>query len=439
MAPIRILLLLLVAAGPAAAAGSLRVGTSGDYAPFSRRVDGGYEGFDVAVARAFATERGLALEFVPFEWPDLLSDLEAGRFDVAMSGVTLRPERSLAGRFTVPVAETGAVALVRGASRARSLADLDGPGVRVAVNRGGHLEGVARARLPRARIETLSPNAAVREALLAGRADAAVSDTLEAPRWREGAPDLVVLGPFTRDRKAYLVRAGRADLAADLDAWLLAREADGSLARWRTEHLGPGQGPAAEPLGALLAALDERLALMPLVAEAKRAAGLPVEAPEQEARVVEAGLAAVRAAARAAGRPTPDEDAVRALYRAQIEAAREIQRGVLDEPPADAPPDAADLDKELRPALLRIGERVARLLVALPAGLDCARVRDAADDAIRAPHLDGAHVRALADAVAASAGAACPAPQASGAAGAARSELQASGGRAAGRSPAKAQ
>src|SRR2546426_9256111 len=34
--------------------------------------------------------------------------LAAGRFDLAMGGVTLRPERAVAGVFTRPVAEAGA-------------------------------------------------------------------------------------------------------------------------------------------------------------------------------------------------------------------------------------------------------------------------------------------------------------------------------------------
>ena len=87
----------------------LRVGTSGDYAPFSMaygdRVAGSWtpQGLDIAVAQAYARDRGLEIEWVPFRWPDLRRDLAGGRFDVAMSGVTQRPERSLVGRYTIPV------------------------------------------------------------------------------------------------------------------------------------------------------------------------------------------------------------------------------------------------------------------------------------------------------------------------------------------------
>lgn len=398
---------LLAPPARASGEGSLRVGASGDYAPFSLRTEAGLEGFSQTVAEAYAAQTGRPLESVPFRWPELLADLAADRFDAAASGVTVRPERSLAGRFSVPVAETGAVALVPAASTAESLAELDRPGVRVVVNRGGHLERVARAHLPRARIETLSPNDAVRAALIEGRADAAITDTVEAPHWRRGT-DLRLLGPFTRDRKAWLLRTDSGEEAARLDRWLLAREADGSLSRWRMRH-GLEPTPAtAEPLAALLAALDERLALMPLVAQVKRARGLPVEVPERETRVLDAAVAAVGEAAAAAGKATPNEAAVRALYRAQIEAAKAVQRATPAAPSSFAGA-VYDLDGELRPALLQIGEKIARLVVALPRALDCRHVRREARDALRAPHLGDADARALADAIVGVGGAACPA------------------------------
>jgi cyclohexadienyl dehydratase len=396
----------LLASAAAAAADTLRVGTSGDYAPFSLEVDGRPEGFDVAAIEAFAADRGLALEWVRFAWPELLVDLAAGRFDVAASGVTLRPERTLAAAFTLPLAETGAVALVRAGAPFAAIEDLDAPGVRVAVNRGGHLERVARQRLPRAELLAVSPNAAALDALVRGDADAAVSDSAEAVHWRRAASGLRTIGPFTRDRKAWLVRADLPELAAALDAWLLAREADGSLARWRERHLGAAGPATAEPAAALVAALDERLALMPLVAAAKRARGLPLDDATREARVLEAAVESTAHAAGIAGRPAPDAGAVRALWRAQIEAAKAVQRAAWGAPPegAPAPPD---LESALRPALERIDARAARLLLALDAPLACERVEVATREALRSHALGDAHVRALARAIAAASGARC--------------------------------
>lgn len=380
----------------------LRVGTSGDYAPFSSTGKGGSpSGFDIAVARAYAQERGLGLEFVRFRWPDLVRDLEAGRFDVAMSGITIRPQRSIAGRFSVPVIESGAVLLLRQPERWNAVEELDRPDVRIGVNAGGYLEQVAQEYFPRATLLSIHDNASVRAALLAGELDAAVTDSLEAPQWRRGAEELGQTAAFTRDRKAYLVRADHPTLAADLDRWLLDREADGSLAKLRREHLGEAaDAPIATPLGALIAAMDERLALMPLVAAAKRHAGVPLEVPEREALVLEAAVSGTRdAAARAGVAPLP-EASVRAVFAAQLAAAKQVQWNALRDPSFKPEEPIPDLEKQLRPALLRIGEQIGALLVLLPPGQGDDALHAAARNGLRTPRLSSDSVAGIAEALA---------------------------------------
>jgi len=399
----------------------LRVATSGDYAPFSRATaaapaadDASEEGpepqrfdpqgFDPDVARAYAADRGWRIEWVRFRWPQLLDDLAARRFDVAMSGITIRPERSIAGRFSVPVARTGAVVLVA-ESAAPDLDRLDRPGVAIGVNAGGHLERVARERFPSADLRAIPDNDAVRRALWAGEVEAAVTDTLEAPHWLAGSQGLKALPPFTRDRKAYLFPPEAERAATDLDTWLLAREADGTLARLRRRHLQrEAEPPTATPLAALLASLDERLALMPDVARSKRRSGGAIEVPEREKRVVASALAATRRAALALPGRTPeapgfDEQAVEALFRAQIEAAKEIQRRVVAGPPTADGSKPPDLANELRPALIRIGDRIAFLAARLEGPLSAELVLAQARAALAARHLSEASVRELADAI----------------------------------------
>jgi cyclohexadienyl dehydratase len=386
------LLLLLPASLVAREPGTLRVGTSGDYPPFSAgdpATFDGVDGFDVVVARAYAEERGLALRFVPFRWPALLADLAADRFDLAASGVTVRPERSLAGRFSVPLAESAALVLAHGHLPVDNLDELDQRRFRIGVNAGGHLERVARARFRRATLVSIPENQGVLRSLQELDVDAVVTDTLEAPVWERQVEDVRRLGPFTRDRKALLVRPEQGDLAADLDRWLMEREADGSLSRLRRRWLaGTRSRPLAAPLEALVAASDERLALMPWVLAAKRRDVLPIADPVREKRVIEAGVAAVARAAEEAGRPAPPEDAVRAFYRAQIDAAKQVQLRAGRAEDFTPPEPIPDLEGELRPALIRIGERIATLLVALPEDLDEARVVRTCHDGLRSPWLD---------------------------------------------------
>jgi cyclohexadienyl dehydratase len=398
------LLALIAATSPNAAqhAPPLRIGVSGDYPPFSFAPEGDpteLQGFDLAVVRAYAADQHRELEMVRFRWPELLSDLAADRFDVAMSGITIRPERSLAGIFSVPVMASGAVVLVRENAGFADLASLNHPEAKIGVNQGGHLERVTRAHFPEAAITAIPENAAVRGALLDENVDAVVTDTLEAPIWLEGSEGVLQLGPFTRDLKAYLVHPDRKELAAKLDAWLLARESDGTLAALRQRYLGYGGSPrTAEPVSALLAAVGERLDLMPLVAEAKRATGTPVTVPEREARVVDAALAATREAASNAHRGPVSDGTVRSFFEAQIAAAKEIQRATLAAGPVEGSPPA-DLDTSLRPTLLRLGNRIAYLLQKLPARIDRSNLEDCSRQRLRTPGLSEGARDALVEAI----------------------------------------
>jgi cyclohexadienyl dehydratase len=72
----------------------------------------------------------------------------------------------------------------------------------------------------------------------------------------------------------------------------------------------------------------------------------------------------VRDAAAHGERAAPSDAAVEAFFGALIDGAREIQERALAAPPSAALP--SDLDATLRPALARISERIAWLLVRVP-------------------------------------------------------------------------
>ncbi len=428
----------------------LRVATSGDYAPFSFAAPGTptdanigsdgkpLTGFDIEIATRFARDNGYQLEFVRFRWPEFGHMLAVGGFDVAMSGVTLKPERSVAGRYSIPVAVTHAVALTWPGSGATTVEDLDRQSRRIAVNAGGHLESVAREMFRRAAIVAIADNEAVRMAMLDRAFDAVVTDNFEDAIWTAGIRDVVRIEPLTDDRKAYLLPADRGPLAAELDRWLMAREKDGTLAGLRSQFFGDAAAASprdaeiaatATPMSALLAAIGERLALMPLVYEAKRASGKPIEDKEQEAAVVEAAMRALGDAAAAAKRPAPDAAAARKLFETLIAIGKDAQQRLADlsdkrrpgtvrqrsqsgsnnnaavaaEPehtPAPFPAKRVfDLGNELRPALGRITEKIARILVALDEPVSVVQARRRIGDALLSRGVKPDRIDALSEAV----------------------------------------
>ncbi len=352
----RVLLLScsLAAGSVFAAPGVLRVGTSGDYPPFSERG----AGFDIEVAERLARDLGLRIEWVAFRWPELSARIDAGDFDVAMSGVTWRAERSVHGWMSRAVA-VGGPCLV-GAS----------PPATLAVNRGGILERWARGRFPGARVRTVDDNLSLPGLLARREVEAIVTDSFELPHFaRPGQP--THCDP-ARDRKVYWIAPARADeLGPRIDAWLERNEAE--LASLRARWFGDPQ--PRDAIDHLVDLAVRRLALMPAVAWYKRAHGLPIEDRDRERVVLDAAVARAHGAGL-------DPGSLRESFALQVDLAKGVQR--------DAPEHAPtlDLQSELRPALLRLGDRlVAAYAAAAP--LSAERLPASRLD-LAAPYLDAA-------------------------------------------------
>lgn len=133
---------------------------------------------------------------------------------------------------------------------------------------------------------------------------------------------------------------------------------------------------------------------MPFVAAAKERAGAPIEDAEQEGRVLVASASAVARAAEKRRVPVPPTAAVIAFFRAQIEAAKVLQR--RNEPP-HAP--VWSLEEDLRPAIARITSRLAWLVVRIPRDTTYEAVAPLARDVLRDTGLDAEHVEEIASAL----------------------------------------
>jgi len=211
---------------------TLRVGTTGDFMPFSYRRDdaGNLRGVDIEFARRLATHMGVDIEFVHTSWPELSDDLLADRFDVGLSGITITPERMTVAFFSDPVMSSGKVAIARDedAHRFRSIGEIDRPGVRVIVNPGGTNEAFAREHFPQATIILNDENLTVFEKIVAGVADVMVTDAAEAAVQEVIRPELEVSNPdtpFNHFEFGMLLPRDQA-LKDFIDSWLDEQERD---------------------------------------------------------------------------------------------------------------------------------------------------------------------------------------------------------------------
>jgi len=218
------------------ASGQLRVGTTGDYKPFSfRNPDGSYVGADIDMAVRLGQALGVKIVFVPTSWGRLNDDFAAGKFDIAIGGVTNLPARAALGDFSTTTYVDGKRPIVRCADRDRyvSIAAIDRPEVRVVVNPGASNEDFARKNFPHAKLTVHADNATVFDEIVAGRADVMVTDGIEVDHQAFLHHELCaadVAAPFTRLEKAFWVRKDP-DLLRAVDGWLDGEIASGA---WKT-------------------------------------------------------------------------------------------------------------------------------------------------------------------------------------------------------------
>jgi chorismate mutase-like protein len=338
----------------------LRVGTTGDYPPFSYRdpASGRWIGADIEAAQALGRSLGRPVQFITTTWSALLQDQVAGRFDIAMGGISITAARLREADYSVAYLQDGKTALTRCADAYRlgSLAALDRPEVRVIENPGGTNERFARQRLPHAALRIHADNLGVFDEILAGRADVMITDAIEARMQQRLRPGLCALHPqrpFEAASKAYLLPKG-SSLKPAVDRWLrhelAAGEPSRRLDRWLSYPWSLGPTPAQ-----LLAGLvDERLALMPDVARYKWNRKQAIEDLPREQALLES----IKAQAPQYGL---DPGRAVAFFAAQIDASKVLQRELFFAWQANGEGEfttTRDLAADIRPRLDALNPRL---------------------------------------------------------------------------------
>ena len=163
--------------------GTLRVGTTGDFNPMSIRdaATNSYRGFDIEAMEQLAKDMGVKVEWVPAEWATLVAGITSNRYDI-FSGASLNMARAKTVAFSDPYAETGAVPVIRKADAAKfsTWADLNKPGVVIAVSLGTVFEEQAKANFPQATVRAVEKPSTGYQEVLAGRAVATLTSNVEA-------------------------------------------------------------------------------------------------------------------------------------------------------------------------------------------------------------------------------------------------------------------
>jgi cyclohexadienyl dehydratase len=221
--------------------GVLRIGTTGDYAPFSHRGEDDTEfgGVDIDLAHHLAQALGVTPVFFRTSWPTLMADLAAGDYDIGMSGISRLAARQKHGFLSVPYYVAGKTPIARcdAAERFRSLSDIDQPGVRVVVNPGGTNQQFVDAHIHRADKLVHDDNRTIFLVLLERGADVMITDRVEVELQVARHDELcaTMADDLTYQDKAYLMPQDGV-WRAFVDLWLELALADGTVAGILARH-----------------------------------------------------------------------------------------------------------------------------------------------------------------------------------------------------------
>ena len=216
--------------------GVLKVGTTGDYQPMSYLdpVTGEYVGFDAELAEDLADDLDVDIEYVETSWPTLMDDVLAGKFDLAICGVTINDARKELALMSDGYLVNGKTILCRAedAYKYTSLEAINRPEVRVMVNPGGLNEQFARENLPDVTLMIHDANQEIPGLVASGEADIMITEIVEAGYYvgqddRLAAP--LIYEPFTDGEIGILMQKGSEDLLNYVNEFLLKEKNTGRI------------------------------------------------------------------------------------------------------------------------------------------------------------------------------------------------------------------
>ena len=190
-------------------------------------------GIDADLSAEFAKDLGVKLVHVDSSFATLIDDVKTDRCDVAMFAVGMLPQRMEHLKFTRPYLQSGIYAVSTKSSRVvRQWADIDKPGVLVAVQAGTFMEPVMSAELKQAKLVSVRPPATRERELEAGRVDVFMTDYPYSRRLLDNADWATLITPpgaFHVLPYAYAVKPGDEAWLGLVDQFVQRIRKDGRL------------------------------------------------------------------------------------------------------------------------------------------------------------------------------------------------------------------
>ena len=221
------------------AAGVLKIGTEGTYAPFTYHdKDNKLVGFDVEIGEAVAEKLGVKPEFIEGKWDGLIAGLDSKRYDTVINQVGITEERQKKFNFSNPYIVSKVVLIVADKNDTiKDFADLKGKkSAQSLTSNYGKLATEAGAEL----VATDGFDQSI-QLVLTGRADATLNDSLSYLDFKKQQPEAPVKVAAEQENgvpSGIIVRKGDDDLVAAINKALDDIKADGTYEKISQKYFG---------------------------------------------------------------------------------------------------------------------------------------------------------------------------------------------------------
>jgi cyclohexadienyl dehydratase len=190
-------------------------------------------GIDIDLARELAKDLGVQVHFLDSSFAKLVDDVSLDRCDIAMFAIGITPARTEKLRFTRPHLVSDIYAITtRSNRRIKNWADIDQPGVVVAVAKGTYHEPVMREKLRNATLLVTATPQDREQEVEAGRADVFMTDYPFSRRMLETTDWARLITPpatYHLTSYAYAMQPGDDRWHARIEDFVAAIKRDGRL------------------------------------------------------------------------------------------------------------------------------------------------------------------------------------------------------------------
>lgn len=227
--------------------GKLTIATSPDFPPFEElNADGTVTGIEIEIMELICKELGVTLDIKQMDFDSVLPGIQAGKYDVGVSGISVTPKREKNVKFTVPYCLAAQAIVVLEGSDIQAKADLTGK--KISVQSGTTAETFCMEN--QYDISAFKANADAQAALVDGKVAAWVIDDLTAAEmvatYNEGNPatKLVILDEaMTTEPYAFAFHLKSGELVEQINTILQKLVDDGTVEKIFEKYNAPYTSP----------------------------------------------------------------------------------------------------------------------------------------------------------------------------------------------------